>query len=133
MIVGIGTDLASIPRIRAVLDRHGARFQNRVYTPHELARAARAHDPAPILARRWAAKEAMSKALGTGVAMGINWREMWVTNAPSGQPLMHVAGKAAARLAGLIPPGHTPHIHVSLTDDDPWAQAFVVIEALPTA
>ena len=131
MILGIGTDLANIDRIQGVLNRHGDRFRNRVYTPIELAKAARRRDEAGTLAKRWAAKEACSKALGTGLAMGISWRDMAVQNLPSGQPTMTLTGWAAERLTAMTPPGHSAHIHVTLTDDHPWAQAFVVIEALP--
>lgn len=131
MILGIGTDLCNIDRISGVLDRHGDRFRNRVFTAAELARAARRKDEAGTLAKRWAAKEACSKALGTGLAMGISWKDMAVSSLRSGQPTMQVTGWAADRLAAMTPPGHTPRIHVTLTDDHPWAQAFVVIEALP--
>lgn len=131
MILGIGTDLCSIDRIARVLDRHGDRFRRRVFTEAELARAAgRAHEAA-TLAKRWAAKEACSKALGTGLAMGIAWRDMAVSNLRSGQPTMTLTGWAAARLADMTPDGHRAAVHVTLTDDHPWAQAFVVIEALP--
>ena len=133
MILGIGTDLANIERIAAVLARHGDRFRNRVFTPAELARAARRPHEAATLAKRWAAKEACSKALGTGLRMGIAWRDMAVTNLRSGQPQMHLAGWAAERLAGMTPQGHEARVHVTLTDDHPWAQAFVVIEARPVA
>ena len=131
MILGIGTDLCNIERIEAVLARHGDRFRNRVFTEVELARAARRPHEAATLAKRWAAKEACSKALGTGLAMGIAWRDMAVTNLRSGQPTMTLTGWAADRMAAMTPPGHTGKIHVTLTDDHPWAQAFVVIEALP--
>lgn len=131
MILGIGTDLCNIDRIKGVLDRHGDRFRNRVFTETELSRAARRpHEPA-TLAKRWAAKEACSKALGTGLSMGIAWRDMAVANLRSGQPVMSLTGWAAERLAAMTPPGHRAHIHVTLTDDHPWAQAFVVIEAVP--
>lgn len=133
MILGIGTDLANIERIAAVLKRHGDRFRNRVFTEVELARAARRAHEAATLAKRWAAKEACSKALGTGLAMGIAWRDMAVTNLHSGQPSMALTGWAAQRLAQMTPPGHSAHVHVTLTDDHPWAQAFVVIEARPDA
>ncbi len=129
MILGIGTDLANIDRIARTLDRFGDRFRNRVFTDEERARAARRGDDAATYAKRWAAKEACSKALGTGLAMGISWRDMWVTNRQGGQPVMHVSGWAAERLAAMTPEGHEAVIHVSLTDDAPWAQAFVVIEA----
>ena len=131
MILGIGTDLANIERIAGTLDRFGDRFRHRVFTPTELAKAARRRDEAGTLAKRWAAKEACSKALGTGLAMGISWRDMAVSNLRSGQPVMELTGWAADRLAAMTPPGHHAIVHVTLTDDHPWAQAFVVIEALP--
>ena len=131
MILGVGTDLCNIDRIAGVLDRHGDRFRNRVFTETELSRATRRpHEPA-TLAKRWAAKEACSKALGTGLSMGIAWRDMAVANLRSGQPMISLTGWAAQRLAAMTPPGHRAHVHVTLTDDDPWAQAFVVIEAVP--
>ena len=131
MILGIGTDLANIDRIRATLDRFGDRFRHRVFTDTELAKAARRADEAGTLAKRWAAKEACSKALGTGLAMGISWRDMAVGNLSSGQPVMALTGWAAERLAAMTPLGHHAVVHVTLTDDHPWAQAFVVIEARP--
>lgn len=131
MILGIGTDLANIERIQGVLDRHGERFRNRVFTEVEQAKAERRADTAGTYAKRWAAKEACSKALGTGLRMGISWKDMAVTNLRSGQPRMHLSGWAAERLAEMTPPGHEAVIHVTLTDDHPWAQAFVVIEARP--
>lgn len=133
MILGIGTDLANIERIQGTLDRFGDRFRNRVFTETELRKAARRKDEAGTLAKRWAAKEACSKALGTGLAMGISWRDMAVSNLRSGQPVMQLTGWAADRLAALTPPGHEAVVHVTLTDDHPWAQAFVVIEARPIA
>ena len=133
MILGIGTDLANIDRIAGTLDRFADRFRQRVITPTELAKAARRKDEAGTLAKRWAAKEACSKALGTGLAMGISWRDMAVGNLRSGQPVMDLTGWAADRLAAMTPPGHHAVVHVTLTDDHPWAQAFVVIEALPVA
>ena len=129
MILGIGTDLANIERIERTLARFGDRFRNRVFTETELAKAARRRDEAGTLAKRWAAKEACSKALGTGLRMGIAWRDMAVSNLPTGQPVMHLTGWAAERLAAMTPPGHHALVHVTLTDDHPWAQAFVVIEA----
>ena len=131
MILGIGTDLANIERIQGTLDRFGDRFRNRVFTDVEQRKAERRRDSAGIYAKRWAAKEACSKALGTGLAMGIAWKDMSVSNLKSGQPVMHVTGWAKERLDAMTPPGHEAVIHVSLTDDHPWAQAFVVIEALP--
>ena len=132
MILGIGTDLCNIDRIEATLARFGDRFRNRVFTEREQSRAENRQDVAGTYAKRWAAKEACSKALGTGLRMGIAWKDMGVTNLRSGQPVMHVTGWAAERLAAMTPPGHTATIHVTLTDDHPWAQAFVVIEARPT-
>ncbi len=131
MILGIGTDLANIDRIQGVLDRFGDRFRNRVFTDAEQTRAERMAVPAAVYAKRWAAKEACSKALGTGLRMGIAWRDMSVTNLYTGQPVMHVAGWAEERLRQMTPPGHVATIHVTLTDDHPWAQATVLIEALP--
>lgn len=130
MILGIGTDLCNIDRIARVLDRHGDRFRRRVFTDTELARAVRRANEAATLAKRWAAKEACSKALATGLAMGIAWRDMAVTNHASGQPTLTLTGWAADRLAEMTPPGMVARIHVTLTDDHPWAQAFVVIEAV---
>ena len=132
MILGVGSDLCNIDRIASVLERHGDRFRKRVYTETELALARRRKQEAATLAKRWAAKEACSKALGTGLAMGIAWKDMAVRNLPSGQPTMRLTGWAAERLAAMTPPGHRAHVHVTLTDDHPWAQAFVIIEALPT-
>jgi len=129
MILGIGTDLANIERIQGVLDRYGDRFRNRVFTDLEQAKAERRRDVAGTYAKRWAAKEACSKALGTGLRMGIAWKDMAVSNLMSGQPQMHLTGWAAERLAEITPPGHEALVHVTLTDDHPWAQAFVVIEA----
>ena len=133
MILGIGTDLANIDRIAGTLERFGDRFRNRVFTDVEQRKAERRADTPGTYAKRWAAKEACSKALGTGLRMGIAWKDMAVTNLRSGQPVMQVTGWAAARLADMTPPGHTAIIHVTLTDDHPWAQAFVVIEARPLA
>ena len=133
MILGIGTDLANIERIQGTLDRFGDRFRNRVFTEVEQAKAERRKDVAGTYAKRWAAKEACSKALGTGLSMGISWRDMSVTNSKTGQPTMAVTGWAAERLAAMTPVGHEAVIHVTLTDDHPWAQAFVVIEARPIA
>ena len=131
MILGIGTDLANIDRIAGTLDRFGDRFRNRVFTEVEQAKADRRRDVAGTNAKRWAAKEACSKALGTGLAMGIAWKDMSVTNLRSGQPTMQVTGWAKERLDQMTPAGHRAVIHVTLTDDHPWAQAFVLIEALP--
>ncbi|MBD3802110.1 MAG: holo-ACP synthase [Thioclava sp.] len=129
MILGIGTDLANIERIERTLERFGDRFRNRVFTETEQRKAERRKDVVGTYAKRWAAKEACSKALGTGLRMGISWRDMAVTNLPTGQPAMHVTGWAADRLKEMTPEGYEAIIHVTLTDDHPWAQAFVVIEA----
>jgi holo-[acyl-carrier protein] synthase len=131
MILGIGTDLANIERIQRTLDRFGDRFRNRVFTEVEQRKSERRRDVAGTYAKRWAAKEACSKALGTGLRMGIAWKDMAVSNLRTGQPVMHVTGWAAERLAKMTPAGHQAIIHVTLTDDHPWAQAFVVIEAHP--
>ncbi len=130
MILGIGTDLANIERIQGTLDRFGDRFRNRIFTEREQARAERMPQPAAVYAKRWAAKEACSKALGTGLRMGIAWKDMSVRNLPTGQPVMEVTGWARERLEAMTPDGHVATIHVTLTDDHPWAQAMVLIEAL---
>ena len=131
MIIGIGTDLANIDRIEATLKRFGDRFRNRVFTELEKSKAKSRPDEASTLAKRWAAKEACSKALGTGLRMGISWKDMCVENLSTGQPVIELTGWAAGRLKDLTPAGHVATVHVSLTDDHPWAQAFVVIEACP--
>jgi len=131
MILGIGTDLANIDRIAGTLERFGDRFVSRVFTETEQRKAGRRRDVAGTYAKRWAAKEACSKALGTGLRMGIAWKDMGVSNLSTGQPVMHLTGWAADRLAAITPAGHAAIVHVSLTDDHPWAQAFVVIEARP--
>ena len=133
MILGIGTDLANIDRMAATLDRFGDRFRNRVFTSTEQAKAERRKDTPGTYAKRWAAKEACSKALGTGLRMGIAWKDMAVSNLHTGQPVMEVTGWAKDRLDTMTPPGHEAIIHVTLTDDHPWAQAFVLIEARPIA
>ena len=130
MILGIGTDLCNIERVERTLARFGDRFRNRVYTDREQRRAeTRPYAVAATYAKRWAAKEACSKALGTGLRMGIAWKDMAVRNLHTGQPVMEVTGWAAERLAAMTPPGHEAIIHVTLTDDHPWAAAYVVIEA----
>ena len=131
MIVGLGSDLCNIERIAASLDRFGARFEARVFTDDERARAARRpFTKAGTLAKRFAAKEAFSKAVGTGFKAGVFMKDIGVVNAPSGAPTLALTGGAAARLAEMIPAGHSAHIHLTLTDDHPWAQAFVIIEAI---
>jgi len=131
MIVGIGSDLMDIRRIEASLERFGDRFVQRVFTPVEQARSERRKQRAASYAKRFAAKEACAKALGTGLRRGVFWRDMGVVNLPGGKPTMQLAGGAAGHLARLIPPGYRPVIHLTITDDFPWAQAFVIIEALP--
>jgi len=131
MILGIGADLSDIRRVAATIERFGDRFKNRVFTDTERARSERKPDPSSSYAKRFAAKEACAKALGTGMRHGVFWRDMGVVNARSGQPTLALTGGAAARLAAMVPCGCRPVIHLSLTDDHPYAQAFVVIEAAP--
>ena len=131
MIIGIGSDLCDINRISNTLERFGERFTHRIFTDGERARSDRRAARAPSYARRFAAKEACAKALGTGMAYGIFWRDMEVVNQPGGKPTMQLTGGALERLNALIPAGHRAVVHVSLTDDPPMAQAFVIIEALP--
>ena len=134
MIIGIGSDLCNIERIEKALNRWGDRFKKRVYTPIEIAKADSRKLQAETYAKRFAAKEACAKALGTGVPnKGVHWTHMGVVNLPSGAPTMALTKGAAARLAEMVPPGMVPHIHLTITDDNPWAQAFVIIEALPEA
>ena len=134
MILGIGNDICDIRRVERILARYGERFEKRVFTPTEIAKArsrtkAGAKVIAGTYAKRFAAKEACSKALGTGIHFGIKWREMEVVNLPTGQPTMRLSGDAAARLATLTPNGHSAVAHVTLTDDYPYAQAIVMFEA----
>lgn len=131
MILGIGSDLSDIRRIQGSLDRFGDRFTHRCFTELERRRSERKPDRAASYAKRFAAKEACAKALGTGMRGAVYWRDMGVVNLPSGQPTMALTGGALARLESLVPTGHEARIHLSLTDDHPYAQAFVVIEALP--
>jgi holo-[acyl-carrier protein] synthase len=133
LIIGIGSDLADIRRIEKTLQRFGDRFVQRVFTEAERARSERRSDRAASYAKRFAAKEACAKALGTGFRAGVFWRDMGVVNLRSGQPTMALTGGAARRLAALIPPGMRGVVHLSLTDDHPYAQAFVVIEAVDEA
>ncbi|GLS32995.1 holo-[acyl-carrier protein] synthase [Mesorhizobium albiziae] len=131
MILGIGSDLIDIRRIEKSLERHGERFITRIYTDIERARSERRRGRAASYAKRFAAKEACSKALGSGISEGVYWRDMGVVNLPSGKPTMHLTGGAAAKLERLLPTGHRAVIHLTITDDFPLAQAFVIIEALP--
>jgi holo-[acyl-carrier protein] synthase len=134
MIIGLGSDLCNIERIANSLERYGERFENRVFTETERAKARRRpYTIAGTYAKRFAAKEAFSKAVGTGFRRGVYMKDIGVVNAPSGAPTLSLAGGAAKRLEEMIPPGHEAHIHLTLTDDHPWAQAFVIIEATPKA
>lgn len=130
MIVGIGSDLCNIERIQASLDRFGERFLNRVFTDTERAKAAsRPHGMAGTLAKRFAAKEAFSKAVGTGFRRGVFMKDIGVINAPSGAPGLHLTGGARARLDAIAPAGHAIDVYLTMTDDHPWAQAFVILTA----
>ena len=130
MILGIGTDLVNIERVRKVLDRFGDRFEKRVFSELEIQRSRRKYDPSSSYAKRWAAKEACSKALGIGLRMGISWKEMHIINLKSGKPELVIEGKAKDFLRDMTPKGYTPKINVSLTDDFPWAEATVIIEGI---
>ncbi len=131
MIIGIGNDTIDIRRVEKVLERHAERFTTRVFTDIEIRKSERRRLRAASYAKRFAAKEACSKALGTGMRGGVFWRDMGVVNLPSGKPTMMLTGGAADRLNALMPKGHTARIHVTITDDFPLAQAFVIIEAVP--
>lgn len=131
MILGIGSDLANIDRIGDTLERFGERFINRVFTDVERMKSEGRAERVASYAKRFAAKEACAKALGTGIRMGIAWREMGVVNLKSGQPTMELTGSAKERLEAMTPPGCRARIHLTVTDDKPFAQAFVVIEAVP--
>src|SRR5689334_16378177 len=129
MIIGLGSDIVDVRRIADVIERHGERFIGRIFTATERAKAERRANAVETYAKRFAAKEATAKALGTGLKRGVFWRDMGVANLPSGQPTMKLTGGALRRLAEMTPPGYTPHIHVSLTDDYPLAVSFVIISA----
>ena len=132
MIIGMGQDMADIRRIRGTLERFGERFKNRVYTPTEIALAERRKLSAETYAKRFAAKEACAKALGTGVPRrGVHWKHMGVVNLPTGKPTVELTGGAAERLAKMVPEGYEAVVHLTITDDHPWAEAQVIIEALP--
>ena len=133
MIIGIGSDLIDIRRVEKTLERHGERFLARVFTAVERAKSDSRRNRAASYAKRFAAKEACAKALGTGLSRGVFWRDMGVVNMPSGKPTMALSGGAAARLAQITPAGHEAEIHVSIADEFPLAQAFVIIyvRALP--
>ncbi len=129
MILGIGSDICDIRRIEKTLERHGERFIQRIFTETERKRSESRAERAASYAKRFAAKEACAKALGSGLRMGVAWREMGVVNRRSGQPTMALTGGAAQRLASLLPEAHEAVIHLTITDEFPYAQAFVVIEA----
>ncbi|ASJ90783.1 holo-ACP synthase [Porphyrobacter sp. CACIAM 03H1] len=132
MIIGMGSDLCNIERIANSLARYGERFENRVFTEVEIAKARRRpFTIAGTYAKRFAAKEAFSKAVGTGFKRGVFMKDIGVVNAPSGAPTLALTGGAALRLEEMTPKGHEARIHLTLTDDHPWAQAFVIIEAIP--
>ena len=132
MIIGLGSDLCNIERIQASIERFGERFEARVFTDIERAKAARRpFTKAGTLAKRFAAKEAFSKAVGTGFAQGVFMKDIGVVNARSGAPTLSLTGGAKARLDALIPEGHGARVLLTMTDDHPWAQAFVIIEAIP--
>ncbi|MBC7987796.1 MAG: holo-ACP synthase [Sphingomonadaceae bacterium] len=132
MIIGLGSDLCNIERIQKSLDRFGARFEARVFTETERAKAARRpFTRAGTYAKRFAAKEAFAKAVGTGFRQGVFMRDIGVVNAPSGAPALALTGGAKARLEALTPPGHRVEAHLTMTDDHPWAQAFVILYAQP--
>lgn len=133
MIIGLGSDLVDIRRIEKSLERHAERFVERIFTEVEQQRAESRAGRAASYAKRFAAKEACSKALGCGISEGVFWRDMGVVNLPSGAPTLELTGGAAKRLAAILPAGHSAHIHLTITDDYPLAQAFVVIEARPDA
>jgi holo-[acyl-carrier protein] synthase len=135
MIIGIGSDIIDITRIEKVIGRHGERFIDRIFTDAERAKAERRSKMPKLVwatyAKRFAAKEACSKALGTGIRQGVWWRDMGVVNMPGGRPTMKLTGGALARLEKLTPPGHEARIDLTITDDWPLAQAFVIISAVP--
>ncbi|MEJ0051603.1 MAG: holo-ACP synthase [Methylovirgula sp.] len=133
MIVGFGVDLCDIRRIEEILEKHDKRFVERCFTEVERGKSDRRAARAASYAKRFAAKEACAKALGTGLTHGVFWRDMGVVNLPSGKPTLHLTGGAAARLAILLPAGHMAVIHLTLTDDYPLAQAQVIIEAVKSS
>ena len=133
MIIGLGSDLIDIRRVEKTLERFGDRFVQRVFTEIEQAKSDRRKERAASYAKRFAAKEACSKALGTGLRQGVYWRDMSVANLPSGKPTMVLTGGALLRLESMMPDDHMPSIHLTITDDWPLAQAFVIIEAIDGA
>ncbi|MDO6963597.1 holo-ACP synthase [Rhizobium alvei] len=133
MIIGIGSDLIDIRRVEKTLERFGPRFVERCFTEIERKKSDGRKNRAASYAKRFAAKEACAKALGTGVAHGVVWKDLGVVNLPGGKPTMQLTGHAGERLLSMMPPGHEPLIHLTITDDFPLAQAFVIIEARPLA
>jgi holo-[acyl-carrier protein] synthase len=133
MILGVGSDLIDIRRIESTIERHGERFLGRIFTDVERAKAERRATRIDTYAKRFAAKEACAKALGTGLRNGVFWRDMGVINLPSGRPTMELTGGALARLQEITPPGYVARIDVTLTDEGPMAQAMVIISAEPRA
>jgi holo-[acyl-carrier protein] synthase len=130
MIIGLGSDLIDIRRIEKTLETHDRRFTERCFTDTERKKSDARHNRAASYAKRFAAKEACAKALGTGISNGVFWRDMGVVNAPSGKPSMHLTHGASEQLKKMLPEGHNANIHLTITDDFPWAQAFVIIEAI---
>jgi holo-[acyl-carrier protein] synthase len=133
MILGIGSDVSDARRIAKVIERHGERFLSRIFTPIERAKAERRKNRVGTYAKRFAAKEACAKALGTGIRGGVWWRDMGVVNRPSGQPTMELTGGALRRLEALTPKGYAARIDLTITDEGPMAQALVIISANPIA
>jgi holo-[acyl-carrier protein] synthase len=133
MIIGLGSDIVDVRRIEKVLERHGERFLNRIFTAAERAKAERRARRAETYAKRFAAKEACSKALGTGFRKGVFWRDMGVVNLPSGRPTMKLTGGALKQLNAITPQGCQARIDVTLTDEGPTASAIVVISAVPAS
>jgi holo-[acyl-carrier protein] synthase len=133
MIIGLGSDIVDVRRIKDVLDRHGDRFLDRCFTPVERAKADRRARRVETYAKRFAAKEACAKALGTGLAHGVFWRDMGVVNLPGGRPTMKLTGGALERLRAITPKGCEARIDVTITDEGPTAQALVIISAVPAA
>ena len=131
MIIGLCSDLIDIRRIEKSLEEYGERFTHRIFTDIERRKSDARHERAASYAKRFAAKEACSKALGTGISHGVFWRDMGVVNLPGGKPTMNLTGRAGERLAAMMPAGHRPVVHLTITDDYPLAQAFVIIEAVP--
>jgi holo-[acyl-carrier protein] synthase len=130
MIIGIGSDITDVRRVAKVIERHGERFLARIFTETERRKAERRRNRVETYAKRFAAKEACAKALGTGIRSGVWWRDMGVVNLPSGRPTLQLTGGALKRLQALIPPGHEPQIDLTITDEGPMAQAFVIISAV---